>query len=190
MRRKNLCRILQLGYMLTARATLLTNLTLCSPYVLDAPNTFDTYQCVYLTRLALVYQRVARLHPNSRTAEVYLSPHMHCPPLKPYSLSGSLSRCLSRPITAPTIEVAAPTLSCPMDHRRDGHPRTIGGPECTFSKQCMPIAPSSHRTITFPLHPRARALGAAPYGHPVPSACEVDSASSSAPTPPHCNYHL
>jgi hypothetical protein len=104
--------------------------------------------------------------------------------------SDAASRVPSPPPTSATAELAVPTLSYPIDHRRDGHACTIGGPACAFSEQCMRIAASSHHTITFPLHPRVRVLGAAQYGHPVPSACEVDSASSSAPTPPRCNYHL
>jgi hypothetical protein len=46
---------------------------LCPLYVLDAPNSFHPHQCVHPTRLAVVYERTARLHPNAQRAEVHLS---------------------------------------------------------------------------------------------------------------------
>jgi hypothetical protein len=67
----SLCRVLQLvmARATLARATLLTNLLLFQPcplYVLDTLNTFNPYQCVHPTRLAVVYERAARLHHRER----------------------------------------------------------------------------------------------------------------------------
>jgi hypothetical protein len=62
-------------------------------------------------------------------------------------------------------EYPAPTLSCPADHRRDGHAQNLEAPNLRSSEQGTGGAarmPAWHRTFPPYILARVRALGAAP----------------------------